>query len=562
MSEMAALTDDLDSILAQTLRQIQESLSCDACSVNLLTADGHALQCRAVIGEGARWFLGLDMPVEQGINGWIARERQPVLIADADLDPRRLHINGRTDPIRAVVGAPLVAAGQTVGTIYASARQPGMFTQEHLDFLVSTANRIAPVVQRVWLLEQACRRAEEMESLLSIGAVLAASLDVDQILQTIYEQASRIMDTSAFFVALYDPQRGELEFRLVYDRGERLEPFVQSLNESEGLADHVARTGESFLIHHLDREQDTLPIPPVVLGAPTQSWIGVPIKFADQVLGVISSQSYEPYAFTVRHLRLLSAIANQAGIGLQNAGLVAGLQRAQQEIMAERDKLVHLHQVVASVQRAEDVPSRLQRIADGLQALGWGRVAVFLWDADMDVAALAHAGYEPEDEGALWNSWLPCRRGRICFGTGMARFRIGSCYYLPWCDPWVRAHVPRPETAGAGVEGVECTDDLWYPLDRLYVPLLGRQEEMIGVIALNDPVDRRRPTAEALRIIELFAQEAALAIENAQLVADLQLINTDLQELVDTQAHLLNTIEEMVAVLDTEEGIDRPNLAE
>ena len=552
---MTTFTDDLDNLLNETLRQVHEMLRCDLCTINLLSAEGRVLQCRAALGQGGGWFLGMEFTTEQGINGWIVRKGQPVLIADADRDPRRLCISGRTEPIRAVVGAPLMVKGEPIGTIYVTARRPGVFTPDHLEFLVSLAQQIAPAVQRAWLLEQAVRRAEEMESLLNIGAVLAASLDVDQILQTIYEQASRIMDTSAFFVAIYDPQRRELDFRLVYDQGERLEPFTLPLNEQEGLTDHVVRSGEPLLIRHLDKERESLPIPPVVLGQPTQAWIGVPIKFADQVLGVISSQSYEPYAFTERQLRLLTAIADQAGVGLQNANLVAGLRRAQQAIAEERDKLVHLHRVVADVQRAEDVDSRLQRIADGLQSLGWGRVAVFLWDATLEIAALAYAGYAPEDEEMLRDSWLPCHQGHVCFGDEMTHLRVGGCYYLPWDDPWVREYAPW---SGAEEEEHRTVhDDEWHPLDRLYVPLLGRQDKMIGVIALGSPADGRRPTAETLRVIELFAQEAALAIENAQLVADLQLVNTDLQEMVDTQAHLLNTIEEMITVLDLEEGIER-----
>ncbi len=541
---MIGRSDNLDEILDDILAQVREILPYDMCIINLVTARGRTLQCRAVSGEGAEWFLGLDLTLEQGINAWIVREGRPTLIADADQDPRRLHISGRTDPIRAVAGAPLMVGGQAIGVIYATARRPGVFDRDHLRRLVSLADRVAPLVQRAWLLEQALCRAEEMESLYNIGAELATSLDVDRILQVIYEQAGRIMDTSAFFVALYDPQRRELDFRLMYDQGKWIEPFTMPLSETEGLADYVIRSGEPLLIRHLERERDSLPIAPVVMGEPTQSWIGVPIKLADRVLGVISSQSYEPYAFTSRQLRLLSAIANQAGVGLQNAALVAGLRKAQQEIAAERDKLVHLHRVIADVQRADDVPSRLQQIAKGLRSLGWGRVAVFLWDREMNVTDLAHAGYTPEEEPLLHTAWLPCREGNVCFGEEMARFRIGGCYYLPWRDAQVRAFAPWP-----GMEEPEEPPDAetWHPLDRLYVPLLGRKEQMIGVVALGEPEDRRLPTAEALRIIELFAQEAALAIENAQLVADLQLVNTDLQEMVKAQAHLLSTIEEMVA---------------
>jgi hypothetical protein len=52
----------------------------------------------------------------------------------------------------------------------------------------------------------------------------------------------------------------------------------------------------------------------------------------------------------------------------------------------------------------------------------------------------------------------------------------------------------------------------------------------------------------------LLAQEAALVVENAQLLDEQRLLNTDMREMVDAQAHLLETIEEMIGALDSEDG--------
>jgi GAF domain-containing protein len=321
-----------------------------------------------------------------------------------------------------------------------------------------------------------------------------------------------------------------------------------------------------------------------VLGRPTQSWLGVPIVVKDEVLGVIGAQSYEPYAFAGRHLRLLSAIANQAGIALQNARLFADVQRAHQSAAEERDKLAHLHHVVADVQKADDLGAKLQIIANGIQKLGWGRVSVSLRDADLNMIDLACAGFTAEDEAALRANPLPGSEWKKRFATQFDRFRIGNCYYLPWSDAWVRenvrgvkSHVPEPAVspaaAGAGRSirhrpaeasgtGGVAQAGGWHPQDLLYVPLYGREDKIIGIIGLDDPQDGRGPTSQGLPIIELFAHEAALAIENAKLLADLRLVNTDLQEMVTAQAHLLHTIEEIVTALDPEvQGLEILRLA-
>jgi GAF domain-containing protein len=516
-------------------------LDYDGCILTLATADGKALRVRAVDGKEAESILGIELTSDQGINAWIYREGKPTLIDDADTDPRRVHIEGRTEAVRAAVGVPLVTDSQSIGTIYAFRRQPNAFTEADLNFLSITATHVAAALERARLLDRARRRAKEMESISNIGAVMASSLDVDHILQTIYEQASHIMDTRGFFITLYDADRQELDFQLTYDQGERLEPFVRPLSDREGLTAQVVRTAQPLLIRDIEAERDELGVVPVVIGEPAQSWLGIPIMAKDQVLGVICAQSYEPYAFSSRQMRLLSAIANQAGISLQNAQLYEAVQEAHQTAADERDKLAHLHRVILKVQKTEERKEKLQVIANGIHQIGWGRVSVSLRDADLNATELVCAGFAPEDEAALRENLLPGSEWRKWFDKELERFRIGQCYYLPWNDPWVRnnvhgipSHKPEPTAA-----------DTWHPQDLLYVPLYGQGDQIVGLIGLDDPHDDRRPTADSLHIIELFAQETALIIENTQLLADLRLVNTDLQEMVDAQAQLLQIVEDL-----------------
>jgi GAF domain-containing protein/anti-anti-sigma regulatory factor len=546
MTSALAAAIDLDEMLQIVLKQIRLVLEYDLCIVSLASPDGEVLRIRAVDGEEAEEMLGMELPADRGINTWIFSQGKPTLVDDADTDPRRLTIEGRTEAIRAAVGVPLIADGQPIGTIYAACKQPHSFSQEHLNFLTITATQVAAAIHRARLLDQARQRIEEMETLYTIGAVIAASLDIDHVLQTIYEQAGRIMDTSAFFVALYEPDSDELRFSLVYDRGERLDPFSVSFSKSKGLTAHVVRTAEPFLARNWELERDMLPIEPLVVGDPTLSWLGVPIIVQDQVLGAIGAQSYESHAFTNRQLRLLSAIANQAGISLQNARLYAALQEAHQLVADERDKLVHLHRVVADVQRATTLTAKLRAIADGIRDLGWGRVSVSRRDADLEVVELVCAGFSPEDEAELQASLLPADEWRERLSGEFERFRIGQFYYLPWSDPWVRENVrgvksrlPEPEMSSGG--------EAWHPQDLLYVPLYGRGGRIVGIIGLDDPQDGLRPTLPRLHLIELFAQEAALSVENAGLLDELRLLNTDLREMVKAQAHLLQFVEELAS---------------
>ncbi len=382
-------TVELDETLRVVLRQVRCVLDYDLCLITLASMGGERLciQAADLIDEATvngAGLLGMEIAVDHGINAWIYREGQPVLIDDADEDPRRLHVEGVTESIRSVVGVPLIADGQPIGTIYATCRQPGLFDQVHLHFLTITAAQVAAAVHRARLLDQARKGAREM------GRMAKAT------------------------------------------------------------------------------------------------------------------------------------------------------QEALRTASDERDRLVHLHHVIVDMQRAETLVAKLQVIADGIHAVGWGRVTVSTRDADLDAMDLVCAGFTPEDEAALRANMLPGSEWRKRFGGELERFRMGACYYLPFSDPWVRETV-------RGVKSHRSLGpaDTWDPQDLLYVPLLGRAGQIVGIIGLDDPDDGCRPTAEGLQIIELFAQSAALTIENAQLMAELKLLNADLQEMVAAQAQLLYTLEQV-----------------
>ena len=140
---------DLSQMLAVVLQQVRSALNSDAGLIMLATADGQALRIEAADGDGTEGLIGLECPLDQGINAWIYRTGQPALVQDADSDPRRLHVTGSTDLIRAAVGAPLVADGQVIGTVYAAKREPNSFSPEHLHFLTITASQVAvPITVR------------------------------------------------------------------------------------------------------------------------------------------------------------------------------------------------------------------------------------------------------------------------------------------------------------------------------------------------------------------------------------------------------------------------------
>jgi GAF domain-containing protein len=150
---------------------------------------------------------------------------------------------------------------------------------------------------------------------------LAATLDVEMVIQSLYHYTSRLMDATNFYVALYDPQRDEVTFPL-YAEGQKVRHLPEGRRAGNGLTEYVLRSGRPLLIpdNILDRTSE-LGCDPI--GRDAQSWLGVPMMIGQRTIGMVAVQSYTtPRQYNEHHRDLLTAIVSQAAIAVENARLL------------------------------------------------------------------------------------------------------------------------------------------------------------------------------------------------------------------------------------------------
>ncbi|MGY0060640.1 diguanylate cyclase CdgB [Streptomyces sp. LZ34] len=179
-----------------------------------------------------------------------------------------------------------------------------------------------------------------------------------------------------------------------------------------------------------------------------------------------------------------------------------------------------LHQVVADLNTARSLADTVQTVADGVIAgLGYELSAVNLvrQDGDLVVAAVGgNAGAEALMAGRVGSraSW----ERRLSMGD-----RWGALRFIPYTEGWVLDDddVPQWHTPGP----VPRFPDEWHPMDRLFAPMYtagGAGGELIGVISVDRPSSGRRPGAWGREALQMYAFQAATAIGNARLRANMQ----------------------------------------
>ncbi|HZD10405.1 MAG TPA: GAF domain-containing protein [Candidatus Binatia bacterium] len=141
-SKVINSTLDTNEILQSLLAQMNELLNAEALSIALVDKSRNELVYEIAEGIGSDKILGLRLPSNQGISGWVMEHGQPALVQDTASDPRFYRqADERTGhDTRAIICAPLQVKGEVLGTIQAINPRQGTFTEDDLQLWVNLAN--------------------------------------------------------------------------------------------------------------------------------------------------------------------------------------------------------------------------------------------------------------------------------------------------------------------------------------------------------------------------------------------------------------------------------------
>jgi PAS domain S-box-containing protein len=289
------------------------------------------------------------------------------------------------------------------------------------------------------------------------------------------------------------------------------------LDSEKGITVKAANSRSAVMVHDVKR------VKTYIEGVPRmRSELAVPIKTEDRVLGVLNVESKRPKAFKEDDKKLLEILASHA------ATAISDIERLR-EIEKRSSQLASLMKSSAEMIRCTDLRKRLKTIAEAVSDLGWRRVVISLRDENLNTIDLVTAGLTHKEEQYLREHQSPGHIWRERLGSMFERFKLGDVYYLPWSDPTVREQFKYALLSKVSQE--EMVD--WNPDDLLFVPLRLPNGQIVGMMSMDDPVDGRRPTKESLAPLELFAHQAAEAIENAQLFEQLDQAKKQIGEYAD-----------------------------
>ncbi|MDH5506744.1 MAG: GAF domain-containing protein, partial [Anaerolineae bacterium] len=292
----------------------------------------------------------------------------------------------------------LQVRGETIGSLGILSDPDRPLEEDEIDLLEAISTQVAEALERARLFEQSQRSASELSVLNKMGNAFTESLDEKAIIENILVYASQLIDTTNFYVSFYNEPENEISFPLVIEDGQRLTPghpgWVnwQPRQAGEGLTEHIIHTRQPILLQDnpVDRLAD-MGVHYIQHGSDTQSWLGVPLTIGDRILGTLAAQSdTTPRLYTARHLDLLTAVASQAAIALENARLFHQVQSR-----AEQERLVRT--ITDRVRRGGDTKAILRITMEELnQALKTKKSGIRLGTAEQLINSFSFPNQEPQ----------------------------------------------------------------------------------------------------------------------------------------------------------------------
>lgn len=226
---------------------------------------------------------------------------------------------------------PLISKGNKIGVITVQSFEKEIYNEYHLNILRTLSVYIASAIENANLYkgmeERVAERTRELVKshedsrlLNQIGQELISTLNFNTAFETLYKYVKEMMDSASFSIRLIDKAKNTITYAYIIEHGKRYDPIEISMDNDNNFSVVCVKRNEEILINDHEKEYKKYVNQITVLaGDFTHSMIFCPLRKGEEVLGVISLQSFEKNAYTDYHLNIVRTLAHYTVIALENS---------------------------------------------------------------------------------------------------------------------------------------------------------------------------------------------------------------------------------------------------
>ncbi len=521
-------------VLLEHIYHITQSLIGTSNFFLALCAEGsNWLELAYLVEHGQRQEIRQFWRQNAGLSGAVVSSGTPICTTDYTHECEQrgipaIFIEG-TSIVYAWLGVPLVVNDQIIGTLVVFQTDPEpTYTNLQTQLLQELASEAAIAIQNALLFARAERQRRQLVMLNHISHSITSTLDPEQVPSLIMQQVQELLDIEEGSLLLVDEPDGDLIFSYACGpAGRRL--LGQRLPHGVGIAGYVFTSGQSALVNDTSSDGRFYPATDSKTGFVTRSLLAVPLRGIGGIQGVIEVMNKRSGApFFEEDRLLLTAVADQAVIALENARRFAQVDQALARRARELDRInQQLRQIVhvGNALRAEhQLEELLRQIAQAAcQTTGFRSTIIALVEQQHSqqpyLRRVVAAGPAAAAFERISGIQVPLERLHTLlrpeFRRGSVTYFIDHRYndYMTFWGSPEQHYIPDlPPPVPGG----------WHAHDTLFSLLRDRQGKLLGLLRVEEPEDGMQPSPEQIQLLEIFANQAAVAIENARLYTEQQ----------------------------------------
>jgi PAS domain S-box-containing protein len=527
-----ATQQDITALLQTIVDRAASLLGSPAGSIYLNNAERHELEI--MVAHGPKLFIGVRVKTGEGIAGQVARNLQPIVVNDYQKWEYR---SEKFDalPICACVAIPMLFSGELLGVITLfelrdqASESPRTYSQSDVDLLTFFAGAAASAVYNTRLFSQIRQRLVELELLYQASLAAAQIHSRRAVAQRIVDTIENLLGwDSAIWLVDMDNQKpillanssAGLTGEAVKHEFERIGELIPSFEQ--GIVGWVCQHGIPVRTGDVGSNPNY-----IESNSRVKSELCVPLKVGGKTIGCIDVESEDAEAYSEHDERLLTTMANQAAVVIENARLF-------EETRRRAVRQAALNTIITAATRAgTDIDTILNTVLEQtLKALNLDMGSIWLISSPRNVQRVVSRGINPSISQLMANS-------SVTNGTVLTHNIIVS--------DWAEFKHPLSEPLFA--MGVRAG---------MIVPLIS-EGKRIGGLAVASP-EVHQWSSEEMALVETIGREIGAAAERAKLFDQTQTRLTELEAVnrISVSLRLAKTMDEMLPHLieDTLKALD------
>jgi two-component system NtrC family sensor kinase len=519
-------TFDLKTVL-NTLVESAARL-CEADSSHIYLREGEVFQLAACSGfsrDYEEFMRQLPLKPDRGsLVGRTVSEARIVHLPDAVADPEyTFHEAQRLGRFRTMLGIPMLRDGMTMGVLAVTRSRVAPFTDKQIELVQTFADQAVIAIENVRLFDEVQAKKRDLEESLQqqtatadvLKVISRSAFDLQAVLDTLVESAARLCEAD---MAAITRQKGDEYFRAgSYGFSPEFMDYVKEIPVKAERATITGRTLlEGKLVHVPDVHGDpdyTFSEAQKLSGDP-RTFLGVPLLREGDPIGALVLLRRVMRPFTDRQIELVKTFADQAVIAIENVRLFDEVQARTADLTESLQQQTATADVLKVISRsAFDLNAVFQTVAESsVRLCGADRAFIFRFDGELLRMAVA---FNSSPKFTEWVTQHPIRPGQH---SGSARAALERrTIHIP--------DVLSDPNYSYGAKDVETIRTV------LGVPIL-MGDDLLGVMMIYH-LEVRPFTDKQIALVETFADQAAIAIENVRLFEQVRERTRELTQSLD-----------------------------